>query len=558
MRNNLLSRRSYTGGGVKRTPVQAASFRAASAAAAVAAALSAAAAAEDGSSSKENVESGGGGGGVIPPSHRRDHRRIFVDSRTVGAMRAEVDDLPLPATLSSVCLALRTSDAVLEAHADAYHTRLSDDDRVKSLEIVGSYLSEISLSSSSPEERRDVRKEEFRTACLTLASGGSGKMMNSWEEVEGGLSGAFLFAKFDATAVVRGGSAIVSSDDSHAPPSRGGGAGGRDQRSTPQKPTPKRAHRPSPKRARPITASPSVAPAARGFLSMEMYQQQIMQRMGRAKFLRIFRQGEILQSRPSVPSYDEAAARLDELIERKEAELPSKKRTDEIIAAKEREDREREARESAMKLMRPLTAEERNVVAGATEGIGPPAEIVASQDADSVQRGSMQSLRPGQWLNDEVINYFLKNCLARRDEMLCAREPGRRRSHFFNSFFVQTMFDEKNNDPRLRGRYNYKNVRRWSKKVPGKDIFKLKYIFCPINLDNSHWTLAVIFMEDKRIQYYDSMGGTDRAKLEGLLEYVKDEYRAKNGKDMDTSEWELVSCRRDTPRQRNGELHLSV
>jgi sentrin-specific protease 1 len=291
---------------------------------------------------------------------------------------------------------------------------------------------------------------------------------------------------------------------------------------------------------------------------MEMYQQQIMQRMGRAKFLRIFRQGEILQSRPSVPSYDEAAARLDELIERKEAELPSKKRTDEIIAAKEREDREREARESAMKLMRPLTAEERNVVAGATEGIGPPAEIVASQDADSVQRGSMQSLRPGQWLNDEVINYFLKNCLARRDEMLCAREPGRRRSHFFNSFFVQTMFDEKNNDPRLRGRYNYKNVRRWSKKVPGKDIFELKYILCPINLDNMHWTSAVIFMEDKRIQYYDSMGGTDRAKLEGLLEYVKDEYRAKNGKDMDTSEWELVSCRRDTPRQRNGELHLSV
>jgi sentrin-specific protease 1 len=292
---------------------------------------------------------------------------------------------------------------------------------------------------------------------------------------------------------------------------------------------------------------------------MEMYQQQIMQRMGRAKFLRIFRQGEILQSRPSVPSHDEAAAaRLDEVIERKEAELPSKKRTDEIIAAKEREDREREARESAMKLMRPLTAEERNVVAGATEGIGPPAEIVASQDADSVQRGSMQSLRPGQWLNDEVINYFLKNCLARRDEMLCAREPGRRRSHFFNSFFVQTMFDEKNNDPRLRGRYNYKNVRRWSKKVPGKDIFELKYILCPINLDNMHWTSAVIFMEDKRIQYYDSMGGTDRAKLEGLLEYVKDEYRAKNGKDMDTSEWELVSCRRDTPRQRNGELHLSV
>ena len=85
------------------------------------------------------------------------------------------------------------------------------------------------------------------------------------------------------------------------------------------------------------------------------------------------------------------------------------------------------------------------------------------------------------------------------------------------------------------GRYNYKNVKLWSKKVPGEDIFNLKYILCPINLDNMHWTSAVIFLEDKRIQYYDSMGGTDRLKLEGLLEYVKDEYRAKNCKELDVT-----------------------
>jgi sentrin-specific protease 1 len=216
------------------------------------------------------------------------------------------------------------------------------------------------------------------------------------------------------------------------------------------------------------------------------------------------------------------------------------------------------SRVEVMKIMRPLTVEERRMVVGATTGIGSATEILAIQDGDSVQRSSMRTLRPRKWLNDEVINYYVKNCLARQDEMLCARETGRRRSHFYNSFFVQTMFDEKNNDPGLRGIYNYESVKNWSVKVPGKDIFKLKYIFCPINPDNSHWTLAVIFMEDKRIQYYDSMGGTNTAKLEGLLEYVKDEYRVKNGKDMDAAEWELVSCTRDTPRQRNGELHLSV
>jgi hypothetical protein len=503
-----------------------------------------------------------------PSSFRRNnnsHRRmLYLDARTVRAVRDEVYDLPLPATLSTVCLALRSCDAVLESYADADPSRITDDgSMMKCLEIVGTYLSEMSVSNSSsssisPMERRDARKEEFRKTCMSLASGGNGNMMKSWEEVRGGLSRAFLLAKANDDDAREEYTTAV--EESRGIAVRGIG----DHRSHPPKKTPpKRAHCSSPKGrgGRPTSAPPSVVipppPAARGsFLSMESFRKQIRQRMGRTRFHQVFQLGEILESRPSVPLYDETAARLDEEIKKKEMELPSRKRTDEIIAAKEREDREREALESAMKLMRPLTSEERDVVIGATRGIGPPGEILASQDADSVQRGSMQTLRPGQWLNDEVINYFLKNCLAKRDEMLCAKEPGRRRSHFFNSFFVQTMFDEKNNDPNLRGRYNYKNVRRWSKKVPGKDIFNLKYILCPINLDNTHWTSAVIFMEAKRIQYYDSMGGTDRAKLEGLLEYVKDEYRAKNGKDMDVSEWKLVSCTKDTPRQRNGELYL--
>ena len=95
----------------------------------------------------------------------------------------------------------------------------------------------------------------------------------------------------------------------------------------------------------------------------------------------------------------------------------------------------------------------------------------------------------------------------------------------FNSFFFQAMFDEKNTDPVKMGRYNYEKVRRWSSKVPGNDIFNLTYIICPVNLDNVHWTVAVIFMETKRIQWYDSEGGTDKKKLHGLLQYLKDEFK---------------------------------
>ena len=80
---------------------------------------------------------------------------------------------------------------------------------------------------------------------------------------------------------------------------------------------------------------------------------------------------------------------------------------------------------------------------------------------------------------------------------------------FSNTFFVQALFDAKSNDPGKIGVYNYEKVRRWSSNVPGKDIFNLKYIICPVNEGNIHWTLAVIFMEEKRIQWYNSTGGTD-------------------------------------------------
>lgn len=208
----------------------------------------------------------------------------------------------------------------------------------------------------------------------------------------------------------------------------------------------------------------------------------------------------------------------------------------------------------ASSLFRRLTTAESSIVREALYGIGPPNEILASQDADSVQRASMQRLQPGEWLNDIIVNYYLKNCLAKRDEKLCAAQPGRKRSHFFSSYFVQTLFDEKNANDQLRGKYAYKNVERWSTKVPGEDIFNLKYIVCPINLNNIHWTSAVIFMEEKKIQYYDSLGGTDWVKLQGLLDYLKDEWKAKKGSDMDVSEWKLLGCQDDTPRQLNGEF----
>ena len=57
--------------------------------------------------------------------------------------------------------------------------------------------------------------------------------------------------------------------------------------------------------------------------------------------------------------------------------------------------------------------------------------------------------------------------------------------------------------------------------------------------------------EEDTILRFD--GGSGRSKLKGLLQYLKDEWKAKKGGEMDVSEWELVECTDDTPRQLNGE-----
>jgi sentrin-specific protease 1 len=159
----------------------------------------------------------------------------------------------------------------------------------------------------------------------------------------------------------------------------------------------------------------------------------------------------------------------------------------------------------------------------------------------------MQTLRPGTWLNDEVIHYFYK-MLANRDEALTVAKPERKRSHFFMSFFFTKLFDEGNTNE-----YSYRNVKRWSKKVPGKDIFDLDKVFFACNVSQMHWTCAVIFIQEKRIQFYDSMGGEGYYYSEGLLQYLKDEWAAKKGGELpDVDKWEIIGAGPGVPQQRNG------
>eukprot|EP01082_Thalassiosira_pseudonana_P006196 g5317.t1 g5317 contig2:249184-250035(+) len=204
---------------------------------------------------------------------------------------------------------------------------------------------------------------------------------------------------------------------------------------------------------------------------------------------------------------------------------------------------------AANMLKNDLTPLQQTLVDGAIHGSGPLSEVLASSGSDNVLRGSMQRLKPKVWLNDEVVNYFVNFCLASRDKNMHNDNANHRRSHFFNSFFVQTLFNEKNGNANEKGKYKYPNVKRWHKHAPGKNIFEQERIFFPISINNSHWALVVAFMDEKRIQYYDSLKWNGTKYLKGILQYLQDDYKRQFRSDMDTSEWRLVLCTEDAPQQ---------
>lgn len=69
-----------------------------------------------------------------------------------------------------------------------------------------------------------------------------------------------------------------------------------------------------------------------------------------------------------------------------------------------------------------------------------------------------------------------------------------------------------------------------------------------------HWCLAVIFIKDKRIQYYDSMNGSGEIYLENLKQYLIDEmnHKKKAKLDWEGEGWSLRPTTKDTPQQHNG------
>ncbi|CAK5088918.1 unnamed protein product [Meloidogyne enterolobii] len=160
----------------------------------------------------------------------------------------------------------------------------------------------------------------------------------------------------------------------------------------------------------------------------------------------------------------------------------------------------------------------------------PPNEVFSNFDGVDIARKDLLTLCGAEWLNDEVINFYI-NLIVDRSKVN-RKLP---KVYAFNTYFYVNLSGK-----------GFSSVKRWTKKV---DIFENQMIFVPVHLGN-HWCMAVIDFEERKIDYYDSLKADNFTCLELLSNYLAEESMDKRKRPYDMTGWEFT-CRKDIPNQGN-------
>lgn len=166
----------------------------------------------------------------------------------------------------------------------------------------------------------------------------------------------------------------------------------------------------------------------------------------------------------------------------------------------------------------------------------PAGEVLSSGFRLNISRSDMGTLNQGNWLNDDVINFYL-NLIMERSGTEDAKEKGWPRVYAFNTFFY----------PKLAAG-GYAAVKRWTRSV---DLFSFDILLVPLHC-TLHWCLAAIDLRKRSIGYYDSLvsKGDKWQFLARLQDYLGDESQGKKATAMDWDGWTLGVVE-DLPQQEN-------
>ena len=129
-------------------------------------------------------------------------------------------------------------------------------------------------------------------------------------------------------------------------------------------------------------------------------------------------------------------------------------------------------------------------------------------------------------LNDEQINSYMEVLQGENED-----------SHFFHTKFMGFIVER-----------DYDRVKQWTKrKRQTFDIFNMDKLYCPLNVNNTHWILVVIDMKGKTVTFFDSLGQCDNQhRFECVLEYLE-----RMEPDFCRDGWEMICPGTRIPQQIN-------
>jgi hypothetical protein len=177
---------------------------------------------------------------------------------------------------------------------------------------------------------------------------------------------------------------------------------------------------------------------------------------------------------------------------------------------------------------------------------------------DSVSLRSLRSLRDGEWLNDEVINFFVRRAHAQnkqwqaagtegqlalylgpkgpsplqyhRDGSADAADPNVPSRTLPRCYVHSSMFLAKLLSPA----YQYADIRNWTTREPldwglgdgTGSPSAVEWIVVPLHL-SVHWAVAVVDLGGRGIHYYDSMARSSAASYapytRALVQWLRDD-----------------------------------
>lgn len=184
-----------------------------------------------------------------------------------------------------------------------------------------------------------------------------------------------------------------------------------------------------------------------------------------------------------------------------------------------------------------------------------PTSEVALSDADPEMQLSLVKnipivlkdfghLLPCAWLNDEHINVYMALIVKRSAaaalmcEDSCGTRPRMRgpTAHAVSSYFYDSLCKD--------GTFNYKRVQRWMRYI---DLRKAGLIFVPVNMGNLHWVLVALNLQEKTVNYYDSLGGADPVVTRVMMQWLQQEWHSKLEEVLGIASWTILQWEERSP-----------